>query len=342
MNDIRNDIETPRTRNVAIVGATGVVGRELIALIEERNFPFSKIRLLASENSTGREIKVRDRAYPVESLADADPTGIDLAFFCAGAERSRRYAPAFAEKGARVIDNSSAFRRDPQIPLVVPEINGHLLDGYQGRLIANPNCSTIAALLPLAALHRAFGLERVLVSTYQAVSGAGAAALEELENQTRSCAAGEPVVSRVLPKRIVYNLIPWIGEKDESGFCEEEQKIAFESRKILSLPALKISATTVRVPVRRCHSLSIWVRLSQAPDRESILAAFSAASGVVVTEAPPCPGDYEGTDPVYVSRLRRDPDEKKAFWFWAVSDQLRKGAALNAIQIAERIYETRK
>jgi aspartate-semialdehyde dehydrogenase len=326
---------------IGIVGATGVVGRELIALIEERSFPCRSIRLFASGRSAGRSIDVPGGPVEVENLEGADLGGLDLAFFSAGAERSRRFAPQFADQGIRVIDNSSAFRRDPDIPLIVPEINGRLLRNHAGRIIANPNCSTIAALMPLAALERAFGLEQVLVSTYQAVSGAGASALAELEAQTRAAAEGREPESHALPRRIVHNLIPWIGEVDDSGFCEEERKIAFESRKILDRPDLKISATTVRVPVKRCHSISIWCRLARRVTLEEVRGHLDGAPGVALAEAPPGPAECEGRDPVTVGRVRRDPDDDRAFWLWAVSDQLRKGAALNAIQIAEWFHEAK-
>jgi aspartate-semialdehyde dehydrogenase len=316
------------------------VGRELIALIEERAFPCASVRLLASERSAGATLEVLGKPVTVENVAEADPQGLDLAFFSAGAERSRRFAPVFADKGIRVIDNSSAFRRDPEVPLIVPEINGHLLRDYKGRIIANPNCSTIAALMPLAALEKAFGLERVLVSTYQAVSGAGASALAELQNQTRAAAEGRDLKPQALPRRIVHNLIPWIGDADESGFCEEERKIAFESRKILERPDLNISATTVRVAVMRCHSISLWFRLRQHAALDAVLERLDNAPGVVLAESPPSPAECEGIDPVVVGRVRMDPDEERAFWLWAVSDQLRKGAALNALQIAEWIHET--
>ncbi|MFH2000561.1 MAG: aspartate-semialdehyde dehydrogenase [Planctomycetota bacterium] len=327
--------------NIAIAGATGVVGRELITLLEEREFPCRSLRLLASHRSAGTTMDALGRTLLVEDLATADPAGLDFAFFCAGAERSRAFAPTFARAGAWVIDNSSAFRRDDDVLLIIPEINGHLLKGHGNRLIANPNCSTIAALMPLAGLQKAFGLDRVLVSSYQAVSGAGGAALDELMAQTRGAAQGIEPVPRVFPRSIVHNLIPWIGDVDETGFCEEERKIAFESRKILSLPKLKISATTVRVPVRRCHSLSIWVRLNCAADEAGVRSVLDQAPGVVLSDAPPSPASHEGADPVYVGRVRKDPDEPNAFWLWVVSDQLRKGAALNAIQIAEMIHETK-
>ncbi len=323
---------------LAIIGATGAVGRELLALIEERSFPCTVLRLAASRRSAGRTVKALGRRSTTDDLATSHPAGVDAAFSSAGAERARRFGPVFAEAGAWVIDNSSAFRRDPSIPLIVPEVNGAVLEQCGRGLIANPNCSTIIALLPLAALEGAFGIERVLAATYQAVSGAGGAALEELDGQAACLAESLPLEARVLPKPILHNLIPWIGKEDASGFCEEERKMTFESRKILGRPDLKISATTVRVPVRRCHSMAVWVRLKRPCDKGGIQSALARAAGIALEETPPCPAEVEGTDAVHVGRVRMDPDDPGACWFWAVSDQLRKGAALNAVQIAERLH----
>ncbi len=322
---------------IAVAGATGAVGIELLDLLEERKFPYSSLRLLASARSAGRTVDFMGNRLTVEDLATADPSDLDIVFFSAGAERSRAFGPSFAEAGAWVIDNSSAFRRDSHKALVVPEINGRILAECPDRLIANPNCSTIIALLPLAALHREFGLERVLATTFQAVSGAGGAALEELMSQTNDVAEGREPEARVLARPIIHNLIPWIGAINGSGFCVEEEKMSFESRKILDHADLKISATTVRVPVPRCHSMAIWARLGRSADLDSVRAALASADGVVVSDEPPCPAEAAGRDPVYVGRIRPDPDDRCAYWFWAVSDQLRKGAALNAIQIAEEL-----
>lgn len=322
---------------IAVAGATGAVGIELLSLIEERGLRFSSLRLLASARSAGETVDFMGSPVKIEDLSSADPSGVDIAFFSAGAERSRDYAPAFAAAGAWVIDNSSAFRRDPRTALIVPEINGRLLVDLENRLIANPNCSTIIALLPLAALHRKFGLERVLVTTFQAVSGAGGAALRELTTQTCDVAAGREPEAQVFARPIIHNLIPWIGEIDETGFCVEEEKMAFESRKILDCADLKISSTTVRVPVPRCHSMAIWTRLDRPADADALRATLASAPGVVAAAEPPCPAEAVGRDAVYAGRIRLDPDDSRAFWFWAVSDQLRKGAALNAIQIAEEL-----
>ena len=322
---------------IAIAGATGAVGAEFIRLIEERNLPFSSLRLMASSRSAGRRLVARGREIEVEDLDRADPSGLDLAFFSAGAERSRRHAPRFAEAGAWVVDNSSAFRMDEDKALVVPEINGNLLDTVKPRIIANPNCSTIIALMPLAALDRAFGLERALVTTYQAVSGAGRSALDELNAQTRAAAEGRIPEARVFSRPIVHNLIPVIGDEDASGFTTEELKVTKEGRKILGRPDLPISATAVRVPVKRCHSMAIWVRLAGDATREAFIARLKEAPGVDVPDTPPGPADLAGRDPVFVGRIRKDPHEARSFWFWAVSDQLRKGAALNAIQIGEEL-----
>ncbi len=322
---------------IAVAGATGAVGIELLNLIEERGFRFSSLRLLASARSAGVTVDFMGATVKIEDLSLTDPSDVDIAFFSAGAERSRAFAPAFAEAGAWVIDNSSAFRRDRQSALIVPEINGRLLAERENRLIANPNCSTIIALLPLTALHREFGLERVLVTTFQAVSGAGGAALDELTAQTRAVAAGRKPEAQVFARPIIHNLIPSIGAIDKTGFCVEEEKMAFESRKILDCADLKISSTTVRVPVPRCHSMAIWTRLNKTTHVDAVRATLASAPGVIVAEEAPCPADAAGRDAVYVGRIRPDPDDSRAFWLWAVSDQLRKGAALNAIQIAEEL-----
>jgi len=322
---------------IAVAGATGAVGIELLGLIDERRFPFSSLRLLASARSAGSTVGFKGSSLTIEDLALADPSGVNIAFFSAGADRSRAFAPAFAEAGAWVIDNSSAFRREEQNALIVPEVNGHLLADCQNRLIANPNCSTIIALLPLAALHGAFGIERVLATTFQAVSGAGGAALDELNTQTRTVAAGGVPEARVFARPIIHDLIPSIGAIGANGFCVEEDKMVFESRKILECADLKISATTVRVPVPRCHSMAIWTRLNKTATLDAIGATLASAPGIIVADEAPSPGDAAGRDAVYVGRIRRDPDDPLGFWFWAVSDQLRKGAALNAIQIAEEL-----
>jgi aspartate-semialdehyde dehydrogenase len=225
------------------------------------------------------------------------------------------------------------------VPLVVPEINGEVLKDTTSGLIANPNCSTIIALLPLAALHRTFGLEKVLLSTYQAVSGAGGSALREFALQLRQALKGKKTTHAVLPKPIHDNLIPWIGPEDPSGYCEEESKIAFESQKILDLPTLKISATTVRVPIRRCHSMAIWVRLKNVADLADVHNALAQTPGVVLADPPPCPAEVEGSDSVHVGRIRKDLDDERSYWLWVVSDQLRKGAALNAVQVVEKLHE---
>jgi len=317
-----------------------VVGIELLSILEERRFPIRSLRLLASFRSAGKTIEFMGTNISVEDLDHADPAGIDIAFFSAGKESSVKLAPSFAKAGAWVIDNSSAFRDNDDNALIVPEINGHLLNSVQNRIIANPNCSTIIASLPLFSMHKAFGINKILVSTYQAVSGAGAAGLNELDRQTSAVAAGEKPEISHFPRQIVNNVIPWIGEIDNTGFCVEELKMPMEAKKILGTPDLKISATSVRVPVRRCHSMAVWIRLEKETDLESIENAFSVAPGVELSKGPPCPADLEGVDDVYVGRIRRDPDDNKAWWIFAVSDQLRKGAALNAVQIGEELHRS--
>ena len=329
-------------RTVGVVGATGVVGREMCRTLGERAFPADEVRLFASERSAGTRCEVLGKEVVVESLADADPGGIDLALFSAGKATSRRYAPVFAAAGAYVVDNSSAFRQEPDVPLVVPEVNPDALADAPRRIIANPNCSTIILLMPLAPLHRAFGVRRVIVSTYQAVSGAGRAALEELEGQIRACAAGEPEPTEVYDRPIHLNLIPQIGAEIDGGWCEEEHKMVVETHKILGSSAIEIIPTTVRVPVRRCHSESVYVELGRAVTEAELRAAWDEMPGLTAIDSGdarvwPTPRELAGTWDTFVGRLRADPKRSNAWAFWVVADQLLKGAALNTVQIGERL-----
>lgn len=331
-------------RTVAVVGATGVVGRELCRTLGERRFPADAVRLFASARSAGTKLRVYDREVTVEDVETADLTGIDIAFFSAGGANSRRLAPRFAAAGAYVVDNSSAFRMDPTVPLVVPEVNAAALDDFDGRIVANPNCSTIILLMPLAPLHRRFGVTRVIVSTYQAVSGAGRAALDELDAQTRAWARGEPEPTEVYDRPIHRNLIPQIGALGEDGVCEEERKIVLETQKILGAPDLVVLPTTVRVPVERCHSESVYVELAKPAYAHELRAAWAETPNLVVIDGAdprrwPTPRELAGTWDTAVGRLRQVPGRDDAWQFWVVADQLLKGAALNAIQIGERLVE---
>lgn len=332
-------------RTVAVVGATGVVGREFCRTLGERRFPADAVRLFASARSAGTRLSVYDREVTVEDVETADVRGVDVALFSCGSANSKRLAPRFAEAGAYVIDNSSAFRMDPAVPLVVPEVNAAVLDDAQGRIIANPNCSTIILLMPLAPLHRRFGVKRVIVSTYQAVSGAGRAALDELDAQARAWAAGEPEPTQVYDRPIHRNLIPQIGALLPDGYCEEERKVVLETQKILGAPEMVVLPTTVRVPVERCHSESVYVELARPVYPHEIRSAWTETPGLVVIDGDdprrwPTPRELAGTWDTAVGRLRAAGGRDDAWLFWVVADQLLKGAALNAIQIAEHLVRS--
>lgn len=337
---------------VAILGATGAVGQELIRVLEERAFPVASLRLLATARSAGRTLEFRGEAIGVEPVGPGAFREVDLAFFSAGASVSREYAPVAVEAGATVIDNSSAFRMEPEIPLVVPEVNGHLLESGP-RLIANPNCSTAILVVALAPLWKAAGLRRVIVSTYQAVSGAGARAMEELEDQVRAWMEGRPLEASILPYRdgtrhrpIAFNLLPQCDRFDELGYTREEWKLVHETRKILDEPDLPVTATTVRVPVLRSHSESVYLETVRPLDLAEVRRLLAEAPGVAVVDDPesqsyPTPLEASGRDPVFVGRIRRDPFVATGLNLWVVGDQIRKGAALNAVQIAEGLAAMR-
>jgi aspartate-semialdehyde dehydrogenase len=322
---------------VGVAGATGLVGREFLDLLARREFPIARLRLFASARSAGTRVAWGGTEITVEELERADPAGLDLVLFSAGKQVARAQAPRFAAAGAIVIDNSSAFREEPSVPLVVPEVNAHALDALgTGRIIANPNCSAIVLLMPLAPLHRALGVEEVVVSTYQAVSGAGRAALEELLGQARAFTRGEPEAWGHYDRPIFLNLIPKIGEWTGEGDCYEERKIVNETRRILGAPALPIYVTTVRVPVERCHSLSVMARMRWPVTEAEVMKVLGTAPGVRLHDLP-TPRELIRREETFVGRVRVGPDDPRVVRFWAVSDQLWKGAALNAIQIAESL-----
>lgn len=331
---------------VAIVGATGAVGEEFLRLLEERRWPIRELRLLASPRSAGRFVQVLGEALPVEQARPERLKGLDVAFFSAGASVSRELGPVAAHSGAVVIDNSSAFRMSPEVPLVVPEIN--LEDARaHGGIIANPNCSTVIMAVALWPLHRAARMRRVVVSTYQAVSGAGARAMAELMAELEAHLAGRTHQPQVLPYApaprhypIAFNVIPQVDRFEEAAYTKEEWKMVHETRKIFHEPTLRVSATTARVPVLRCHSESINVEFERPILPEEARALLSRAPGVRVVDDPaqqayPMPLMASGQDEVLVGRLREDVSLPGALNLWAVGDQLRKGAALNAVQIAE-------
>ncbi len=324
---------------VAIVGATGAVGMELLRILEERRFPVDSLRLFASERSAGRQLPFQGEPIPVEPLSADAFRGVDIAFFSAGAACSRSFVPLAVQAGALVIDNSSAFRMEPNIPLVIPEINGEAAHRHQG-IIANPNCSTIILLMALAPLRQLSRIQRIIVSTYQAASGAGARAMQELLDATRAYLQGEPFEPQALPHPCAFNLFSHNSPIGADGYNEEERKIIFESRKILNEPELAISATCVRVPVLRAHSESIHVELEHRPPLEAVYEAYRAFRGVRLVDDRernhfPMPIEATGQDEVLVGRLREDTALPNGLALFACGDQLRKGAALNAIQIAE-------
>jgi aspartate-semialdehyde dehydrogenase len=330
---------TAASYTVAIAGATGVVGGTVRSILEERGFPVGELRLLASERSVGRQLEFRGEQVAVQLLTADSFTGVDLAFFAAGGPVSTQFAPAAVKAGATVIDKSSVFRQDPQVPLVVPEVNADALDRHEG-LIATPNCSTIQMVVALKPIYDAVGIERVVVSTYQAVSGSGKRGVDELRRQAPAVLAGEPAGADFYPHQIAFNLLPHIDAFLPSGYTKEEQKMVDETVKIFADPELRVSATCVRVPVFTAHSEAINVqtraKLSAADARELL----AAAPGIEVIDDPaqllyPLPAEAAGKDAVYVGRIRADDTIQNGLNFWCVSDNLRKGAALNAVQIAE-------
>jgi aspartate-semialdehyde dehydrogenase len=328
--------------NVAIVGATGAVGRTLLSLFAERRFPIAKLRLLATARSAGEERTFAGQSLPVEEVAADALGGHDVVFFSAGADAARRWAPEAVSRGAVVIDNSQAFRLDPQVPLVVPEVNAHRLHD-RPRLVANPNCSTIQLVLVLAPLHRRARLSRVVVSTYQSVSGTGLEALAELDSQIEGQARGQEPAPRVYPRPIAYNCIPQVDDFLENGYSREEMKIVQETRKLLEEPDLAVTATTVRVPVRVGHSESVNLSFARPVTPEEARRWLAEAPGVLVIDDParglyPTPRQAEGGDTALVGRIRRDLSQEAGLDLWICSDNLRKGAALNAVQIAECLF----
>ena len=331
------------SQHVAIAGATGAVGTEFLKLLEARNFPMKSLRLLASSRSAGSKLQFRGENLEVEELTQKSFKGIDIAFFSAGGSRSKEFAPHAVDSGAVVIDNSSAFRMDEKVPLVVPEINPKQAFEHQG-LIANPNCSTIQMVVALNPIHRAANIQRVVVSTYQAVSGAGASAMEELKQQLRAWANDEPMKQEVFPTQIAFNLFPHIDVFQDNGYTKEEMKMVHETRKIMNAPNMQISATCVRVPVLRAHSEAVWVETEKPLSESEARELFEKEPGIVVQDEResggyPTPWHITETQETYVGRIRKDISHPNGLTFWVVADQLYKGAALNAIQIAEVLQQ---
>ena len=325
---------------VAVLGATGLVGREMLKVLEQREFAMDDLVLLASERSAGTEVAFCGKKHTVQAVDDDAFKGVDVALFSAGGSASRRWAPVAVASGAVVIDNSSAWRMDPTVPLVVPEVNPEDIKENKG-IIANPNCSTIQAVVTLYPLHKAAGLEYVSYSTYQSVSGTGKEALETLEAGSRDILSGnEPSGVLVYPHPIAFDLLPHIGAFDHYGVTDEEWKMVRESQKIMHLPDLRVSCTTVRVPIFRGHGEAIVAKFRDSISPEEAQEILTAAPGVTVQDEPgasvyPRPRYSEGKDAVYVGRIRRDTGIDGALAMWVVADNLRKGAALNAVQIAE-------
>ena len=325
-------------KRVALLGATGLVGREIARVLEEQNFPVSELIPLASSRSAGSVIPFQGKEILVREVSPEAFAGVDIALFSAGGGTSKKWAPIAAEKGAVVVDNSSAWRMDPQVPLVVPEVNGKDALLHKG-IIANPNCATIQALVALYPLHQRAGLEYINVSTYQSVSGTGKDALDELKTGSAKLLAGENPEACSYAHPIAFELLAHIGSFDEEGISEEEWKMVYESRKIMHLPYLMVSGTTVRVPVFRGHGEAITAQFREPLSPQEARDILSQSAGVVVQDDPanalyPRPRDAAGRDAVFVGRIRRDTGLKNALAMWVVSDNLRKGAALNAVQIA--------
>jgi aspartate-semialdehyde dehydrogenase len=336
-----------KPKNIAIVGATGAVGVEMMRCLDERKFPVGELRLLASARSAGKVMKFKGQDIVIQELTEQSFAGIDIALFSAGGDISRKYATAAVAAGAVVVDNSSAFRQDPTVPLVVPEINAADVKNHQG-ILANPNCTTAITLMALHPLHQAFGVTRVIASSYQAVSGTGAQAIEELAAQSREWATQERAWDaakldsqpKVYPYQIAFNVLPQVDSFLDTGYTKEEMKMENEGRKIMHHPDFRASVTCVRVPVFRAHSVAVTAQFDKAISVEAARAVLAKAPGLDIIDEPaarkyPLPLDIAGKDNCAVGRLRMDCALENALSFWVVGDQLLKGAALNAVQIAE-------
>ena len=338
-----------KTYNVAILGATGAVGQEFLNLIEERNFPFANLKMLASKRSAGKKIQFMGKEYTVEETTEDSFKDVQIALF-AGGSASKVFAPAAVKAGAVVIDNSSAFRMDPEVPLVVPEVNPEAIAQHKG-IIANPNCSTIIMVMALKPLYDVSKIKRIVVSTYQAVSGGGKEAMAELDDQIKAIANGGEIVANILPGaslkkhyQIASNLIPQIDVFMDNLYTKEEMKMVNETKKIMCDDDIRVTATTVRVPVMRSHAESVNVEFENEVSVEKAREVLAAFPGVILTDNPdeqiyPMPLDTAGKDDVEVGRIRKDFSTENALNFWVCGDQIRKGAALNALQIAEYMIQ---
>jgi aspartate-semialdehyde dehydrogenase len=330
-----------RQLNVAVAGATGAVGNQMIACLEELNFPIKSLRLLASQRSVGRQLRFKGELIEVQELREDSFKGIDIALFSAGGGPSERFAPAAAAAGCVVIDNSSAWRMDPRVPLVVPEVNPHAIAEYKNKgIIANPNCSTIQMVVALNPIHRKYGIRRIVVSTYQSVSGTGKKAIDELFNQTRAMINFLEVERSVYPHRIAFNCLPHIDKFMENGYTKEEMKMIHETRKILEDPSIGVTATTVRVPVFFGHSEAVNVETHRPCPPEEVRELLEASPGVKVVDDParnqyPLAIQAAGQDLTWVGRIRKDESVENGINLWIVADNIRKGAATNAVQIGQ-------
>ena len=333
-------MSTKAQPRVAIAGATGAVGVEIMKCLESRHFPLTSLKLLASHRSAGKQVEFCGKKLTVEELTADSFNDVDIALFSAGGDLSLKYAPIAAECGCVVIDNSSAFRQDPDVPLVVPEINGEAALNHPRNIIANPNCTTIITLMALYPLHLRFGLRTIIASSYQAVSGSGQHGISELENQVRAIVNGDPVTCSTYPRQIAFNVLPQIDRFMENGYTKEELKMLNEGRKIMSLPELQVTCTCVRVPVYRSHSISCVAQFEKPVDVDTARACYDGMPGVALMDDPahgvwPTPLDSTNGDTCYVGRIRKDIAVPNALNLWVVGDQVRKGAALNTVQIAE-------
>src|SRR5216684_7178947 len=326
---------------VAVVGATGAVGQTTLKILEERKFPVRELRAFASARSAGKTVTFKGEPVRVEEVGPGAFKGVDIALFSAGSSQSKEYAPQAVKAGALVVDKSSAFRMDPTVPLVVPEVNAHAIKGHRG-IVACPNCTTIVTVMPLKPLHDAGRLRRVIATSYQAVSGAGVGGIAELREQTLAWARGETMTPKHFAHRIAFNLIPAIDAFGPNGYTGEEMKLVNETRKILEAPDLAITPTTVRVPVFTCHSVAVTVETETRITPEQARALFERFPGLRLWDEPaqhryPMPIEVEGQDDCFVGRVREDLSSANGLCFWVVGDQLRKGAATNAVQIAELV-----
>lgn len=332
-----------KSYNVAILGATGAVGQTMIKVLEERNFPINEIKFLASERSAGKEVEYMGIKYKVEAVSEDSFKDVDIALFSAGGERSKKWAPIAASMGAVVIDNSSAFRMDPEVPLVVPEVNPEDVKWHKG-IIANPNCSTIQMVVALYPIHKVKRIKRIIVATYQAVSGAGSTAIQDLENETKAILEGKYYYPQALPHHIAFNVIPRIDNFEPNGYTKEEMKMINETRKIMHEPDIKVSPTCVRVPVYVGHSEAVTIETDLPITAEEAKEILKNSPGVIVEDDPinnvyPVPIEVAGKDDVFVGRIRKDAGFENGLSMWIVGDNLRKGAATNAVQIAELLIK---